>query len=177
MAAKVTPIGRVSYPQVFTAKAYKNNKPKFSLTLMFDKATDLSAMEADIQDAIKEQFGDDLPETLRSPIRDGDVKNRKGEHPEYAGKRYITFKANEDRRPCVVDGKKQPIKADDPEGFYPGCYARVAYSCYAYDNQGNSGVAFGLSHIQKVRDGERLDGGVSVDNAFDALDDADDSIF
>ena len=45
---------------------------------------------------------------------------------------------------------------EDREAFYPGCYARASVTAYAYDNV-SKGVAFGLSNLMFVKDGERLD--------------------
>ena len=178
MSAKVTPIGRASYPQVFQAKSFNGGAAKFLITLLFDKTADLTEMKRVADEAAKEKFGKNLPEDFKSPFRDGDKKNRNGDHPEYAGKVFVTFKSNENRKPSVVDGKKQPINQDDPDGFYPGCQARVAYSCYAYDTKGNQGVAFGLQHAQKTSDDTRFDGGVSAVDAFDAIEsDTEESFF
>lgn len=164
MARPTSPIGRVSYPNVFTAKEF-DGKKSFSLTLLFDKTADLSAMKAEAEKVAAEKWGKKLPANLRMPFRDGDEK----EQPEYAGKIYVTFRAGEDRKPQVVNADLSPISQESGQ-FYSGCFAKVSYSCYAYDKQGNKGVAFSLGNIQKIRDGEPLDGRTTAENDFDAVD-------
>lgn len=164
MAKPTSPIGRVSYPNVFVAKEY-DGKKSFSITLLFDKTADLSGMKSAYEAAVKEKWGNKVPSNLRSPFRDGDEKDQ----PEYAGMTYVTFRAGEDRKPQVVDASLNQITQESGM-FYSGCYAKVSYSCYAYDKQGNKGVAFSLGNIQKVRDGEPLDGRTTAENDFDAVD-------
>lgn len=174
----ISPIGRVSYPHLYKVNEFEG-KRSYSITLLFDKSADLSELKQMAKDAIKDKWPKDQPdaEDLRSPFMDGDKKNKKGDHPEYAGMTYITFKTSETRKPQVVDAKKNPILEDSGE-MYAGCYARVSFSCYAYDKAGNQGVAFGLNNVQKVRDGDRLDGGSNADTDFDALEsEADSDLF
>ena len=55
----------------------------------------------------------------------------------------------------------------DQSEVYSGCYARANISFYAYNTNGNKGIACGLNAIQKIRDGEPLGGTrVSVEDAF-----------
>ena len=46
----------------------------------------------------------------------------------------------------------------DRDEVYSGCYARVSLNFYAFNSNGNKGVAVGLGNIQKIRDGESLGG-------------------
>jgi hypothetical protein len=170
MARQVSPVGRVSYPNVFAAKEF-DGKRTFGLTLLFDKTADLTELKNAVAAAIKERWGNKPPSNLRSPLRDGDEKDK----PEYAGKVFVTFRAGEDRRPAVVRPDLTPISQESGE-FYSGCYAKVSYSVYAYDKQGNRGVAFSLGNIQKVRDGEPLDGRTAAEDDFVAIDNSQ-SIF
>jgi hypothetical protein len=168
---KISPIGRVSYPHVFKVNEFEG-KRSFSVTLLFDSSADLSELKAMAAEAVKEKWPDGAPEDLRSPFQSGDKKNRNGDHPEYAGMTYITFKTSESRKPQVVDARKNPITEESGE-FYAGCYARVSFGYYAYDKAGNKGVNFGLNNVQKVRDGDRLDGGSNADADFEALESDD----
>ena len=53
--------------------------------------------------------------------------------------------------------------------MYSGCYARVSLSFYAFNTNGNKGVACGLGNIQKIRDGEPLGAGrISAESDFGA---------
>lgn len=73
-------------------------------------------------------------------------------------------------------GKAIPLGEND---VYSGCYARVSLNFYAFNTNGNKGIACGLGNIQKVDDGERLGGGASAEEDFDfeEVDAEDDFLF
>lgn len=170
-----TPIGRVSHPHVFEPQTdKKSNKKTYSVVLMFDKGTDISELKAAYEAAVAEKWAK-KPKGLRSPFRDGDEEDADGDRvkgPEYKGKVYVSFRAKDDRRPQIVDKSLEAITKESGD-FYPGCYARATYSAYGYEVDGNAGVAFGLNNIQKVRDGERLDGRTAAEDDFDSYEDGD----
>ena len=60
----------------------------------------------------------------------------------------------------IVDRKVQPII--DPMECGSGDYCNVSVNFYAYNANGNRGVAAGLGNIQKIKDGERLAGKTSA---------------
>ena len=62
----------------------------------------------------------------------------------------------------------QPIL--DRAEVYSGCYARVSINFYAFNSNGNRGIACGLGNIQKVRDGEPLGGRSSAAVSYTHLD-------
>ena len=76
--------------------------------------------------------------------------------------------------PQVVDRKVNPIL--DPMMVYSGCYCNVSVNFYAFNANGNRGVAAGLGNIQFVKDGERLSGKASADADFNALVDDDEDV-
>ena len=83
----------------------------------------------------------------------------------YAGCYFLN--ANSREKPQVVDKQVQPIL--DQTEVYSGCYGRVSLSFYAFNTNGNKGIACGLGNIQKTRDGEPLGGGhVSAADDFGA---------
>ena len=58
----------------------------------------------------------------------------------------------------------------DPQRLYSGCYVNVDVNLYAYNHpKGGRGVGAGLNHIMLVREGDRLDGRVSAEEAFAGL--------
>ena len=65
----------------------------------------------------------------------------------------------------------QPIL--DRAEVYSGCYARVSINFYAFNTNGNRGIACGLGNIQKVRDGEPLGGRTNASAEFETLADDD----
>ena len=57
----------------------------------------------------------------------------------------------------------------DPDEVYCGCKVRATLSVFAYDKAGNRGISFGLNNVQKLGDGERLDGRLRAEDDFEAL--------
>ena len=55
---------------------------------------------------------------------------------------------------------------------YSGVYGRASISFYAFNSNGNRGIACGLNNLQKIRDGEPLGGRASAESDF-ADDDED----
>ena len=56
---------------------------------------------------------------------------------------------------------------------YSGCYARVSLNFYAFNSNGNKGVACGLGNIQKIRDGEPLGSRTTAADDFTTIEDDD----
>ena len=78
--------------------------------------------------------------------------------------------ANSTTAPGIVDADRQPIL--DRSEVYSGCYGRVSITFYAFNSNGNKGIACGLNNLQKIRDGEPLDGHTRAEDDF--ADDDDD---
>ena len=160
--AIMTPEFRVSFPAVFKPKRQKGDdtsEPKYGLTMLFPKGADLSKLKAAAQEAVKEKWGDKPPKSLRSPFRDQGEKEYEG-YVEGA----VFVSASSKQKPGLVDRQRQDI-IDETE-FYPGCYARATLRAFAYDNNGNKGVAFGLNNVQKLRDGDPLGGRTRAQDDF-----------
>lgn len=102
-------------------------------------------------------------------LHDGDEEADLERNPEYEGCYYMSIGSK--IQPGLVDRGKMPIL--DGTSLYSGCYARVAMGAFAYNNNGNKGVSFGLNHVQKLRDGEPLGGITRAEDEFDELDDED----
>lgn len=147
----MTPKFRVSFPEVFEAKAFEDQAPKFSIQMLFDKKEDLSKLKNAVNLAIKNKWGDNPPKGIVKPFKDGDEKDLEG----YEGK--IVVGASSKFKPQVIDQKAEEILAHND--FYAGCYARALISAYAWEHKkGNSvlkrGVSFNLTAVQKLADGE-----------------------
>lgn len=176
----ITPKFRVSFPNVFNPKSFDGQPAKYSVTMLFDKGADLSAMKTAAKNAAIEKWGPDQKTwpAFKNPVfRDG---NEMGD-PSY--KDQIVVRASAKMRPGVVNADRSVIVEDDGL-FYAGCYARASLIAFAYDNKGNKGVGFALQNLQKMGDGEPLSGRKSAADEFDAVgvsasganDDADDFI-
>lgn len=146
---------------------------KYSVSVLIpkdDKAT-VDAINAAVDVAIDEgisKFGGKKPNkaAIKLPLRDGDVER---EDEAYKGHYFIN--ANSNTAPQIVDRAVKPIL--DRSEVYSGCYARVSLNFYAFNSNGNKGIACGLGNIQKVRDGEPLDGRTNAADDFATLDDDD----
>lgn len=175
-----TPTFRMSYPALFEAKLNdQNGKMEYSVVALFAKGEDLSALKAAAQAAIAKKWPDKTkrPKNLKTPFRDQadrakeDAEGREVLPAGYEkGAIFITLKSKE--RPGLVDKTGKRIITDETE-LYSGCYARALVNAYAYEVKGNAGVAFGLQHVQKVRDGEPLSGRVRPEEAFTPIEGAD----
>lgn len=161
---------RLSYANLFEAKSIQGSKPKYSVSLIIpksDKAT-LARIEAAIDAAIEAgiaKFGGKRPNkaALKLPLRDGDTER---DDEAYANSMFVN--ANSTTPPQVVDESLAPIL--DRSQVYSGCYGRASITFYAFNTNGNKGIACGLGNVQKLRDGEPLGGGhVSAEEDFAAF--------
>ncbi len=100
-------------------------------------------------------------EELKSPLRDGD-KERKND-PAYKNCWFINAKSI--TKPGVVDAYRNPIL--DTSELYSGIIGRASITFYAYNTNGNRGIAAGLDHIQKLADGTPLGGRSRPEDDFD----------
>ena len=61
----------------------------------------------------------------------------------------------------------------DRSELYSGVYGRASINFYAYNANGNKGIACGLNNLQKIRDGEPLGGKAKAEDDFATEDDDD----
>lgn len=171
-----TPEAILSFPNLSRPRvAEAGKKPKFGACLVFEDGTDLREMKAAWHLVGEEQFGDKWALMVRSgktrdPFRSSDLEEKK-EYPE--GSIFVNTSAIQ--APGLVSryadpktGKPRAIVGDDIEAeFYPGARVRALVNAYAYDVEGNRGVTFGLNGLQKLGEGDRIDGRTAVTDAFD----------
>lgn len=173
MGRLITPEAIVSYPHLAVPQAGPGGgEPKYSVVLVFPEGSDLRPLQKAVLEAAEAQW----PGKAQSMIKAGKLRlpfrddwEEKG-YPENST--FISPKSKE--KPGLVsryagpEGKPLPIEADE---LYAGSRARASIRAFAYDVNGNRGVSFALNNIQKLADGERLDGRVRAENEFDALED------
>ena len=171
----ITPHFRAAFISVFKATSMKNadgtiNKPKFSIRAAFPPNSNIAPLKKEAELAAKEKWGDKIPKTLRSPFR----TNEELENPIVGiGDDWIimSFSANEDRRPGIVDAKNQDI-IDDAD-VYSGAWYRAQVRAFAYETAGNKGVSFGLQNVQKIKDDDPLGNGrLPASKAFEPVEGA-----
>lgn len=169
---------RWSYCNVWDAKSINGGTPKFSVSLLIPKADTrtVEKIEAAIQAAYEEGASKlkgnskSVPAlaAIKTPLRDGDVERPDDE--AYSGHYFIN--ANSATAPGIVDADCQPII--DRSEVYSGVYGRASISLYAFNSNGNKGIACGLNNLQKIRDGEPLGGKTRAEDDFTDADDDDD---
>lgn len=164
---------RLSYFHGWEPISINGGAEKYSVSVLIpkdDKET-LSAINDAIDAAIEEgiaKFGGKKPNraAIKLPLRDGDV-----ERDDEAYKGHYFINANSKTAPQIVDRAVKPIL--ERSEVYSGCYARVSLNFFAFNSNGNKGIACGLGNIQKVRDGEPLGGRTTAADDFATLDEDD----
>nr|DAM63206.1 MAG TPA: DNA helix destabilizing protein [Caudoviricetes sp.] len=168
---------RWSYANVWDPKSIDGGKPKFSVSLIIQKddTATVDKIKAAIQTAYEEGQsklkgnGKSVPPltSIKNPLRDGDIE--KPDDEAYAGCYFVN--ANSSTAPGVVDADRQPII--ERSEVYSGVYGRASINFYAFNVNGNKGIACGLNNLQKIRDGEPLGGKASAESDFATDDDED----
>ena len=172
-ATKVVIPCRISFANIWEPKAINGGDEKYSVSCLIPKSDKKTlariqkAVEAAKEDGKTRKWSGKIPPNLKLPLRDGDIDRPDDENYEDC---YFLNASSKDA-PQVVDRKVNPVL--DPMMVYSGCYCNVSVNFYAFNANGNRGVAAGLGNIQFVRDGERLSGKASADADFDALEDDD----
>lgn len=171
MTKVITPEAIISYPHIFEPQTPPGaSEPVYSCALVFLDDVDISEMKTAVTAVAKEKWGDRTKDLIKSgkirlPFREDGAE--KG-YPE--GSTFVNVKSKQ--RPGVVsiyagaNGKAAEIT--DPKEIYPGAVVKASLRPYAYSVNGNNGVAFSLGNLQKIRDGERMDGRLSAADEFTA---------
>lgn len=168
---------RWSYVNVWEAKSINGGAPKYSVSLIIPKSDTktIEKIQAAIQAAYEEGQGKlkgngkSVPalSVLKTPLRDGDAERPDDE--AYADAYFIN--ANSATAPGIVDADRQPVI--DRSEVYSGVYGRASINFYAFNSNGNKGIACGLNNLQKIRDGEPLGGKSRAEDDFDTEEDDD----
>jgi hypothetical protein len=166
----VTGVVRLSYLNCWQPKSVNGGTPKYSASIIIpksDKST-LDRIEAAIEAAYHEGEaklkgnGKSVPSlaSLKTPLRDGDIDRPDDE--AYADSYFVN--ANSNTAPGVVGRDLQDII--ETSEMYSGVWARASLSFFAFNSNGNRGIACGLQNLQKIRDGEPLGGRSRAEDDF-----------
>lgn len=168
---------RWSYVNAWEPKSINGGAPKYSVSLIIPKSDTktIEKIQAAIQAAYEEGQGKlkgngkSVPalSVLKTPLRDGDSERPDDE--AYADSYFVN--ANSGTAPGIVDADRNPII--DRSEVYSGVYGRASINFYAFNNNGNKGIACGLNNLQKIRDGEPLGGKTRAEDDFATEDDDD----
>ena len=151
--------------------------PKYSVSLIIPKSDTVTvekiraAIQAAYDEGQSKLKGNSktVPalEDIKTPLRDGD-KERKGDEA-YKGCYFVN--ANSTTKPGVVDADRNPIL--DSSELYSGIIGRASINFYAFNSNGNRGIACGLNNLQKLSDGTPLGGHSRAEDDFADDDDED----
>ena len=168
---------RWSYVNAWEPKSINGGAPKYSVSLIIPKSDTktIEKIQAAIQAAYDEGQGKlkgngkSVPalSVLKTPLRDGDAERPDDE--AYADSYFIN--ANSGTAPGIVDADRQPIL--ERSEVYSGVYGRASINFYAFNSNGNKGIACGLNNLQKIKDGEPLGGKSRAEDDFDTEEDDD----
>lgn len=164
---------RLSYFHGWEPTSINGGPERYSVSVLIpkDDTETVKAINDAVDAAIEEgiaKFGGKKPNkaAIKLPLRDGDTER---EDEAYAGHWFIN--ANSKTAPQIVDRAVKPIF--DRDEVYSGCYARVSLNFYAFNSNGNKGIACGLGNIQKIKDGEPLGGRSLATDDFSTEEDDD----
>lgn len=163
----ISPRGRVSFESVFKPSGMEGGAKTYNVTLLIPKEMDetqqaaFDAMVDNVNAACFAKFGCDIEgkdkngkiikRNLKSPIRCGSEK------PDLDGYGddvwFVRFVSYSQVGPGVIDSQKNTITRESGL-FYNGCWARVSYDAFTFDQSGNKGVSLGLGNVQKLADDE-----------------------
>ena len=146
------PRTRWSYANVWDPKSINGGTPKYSVSLIIPKSDrkTVEAIKAAIQAAYEEGesklkgSGKTVPalSVIKTPLRDGDAE--RPDDPVYADAYFIN--ANSATSPGIVDADLNPIL--ERSEVYSGVYGRASINLYAFNSNGNRGIACGLNNLQ-----------------------------
>ena len=142
---------RWSYANVWDAKSINGGTPKYSVSLIIPKSDTVTVNK--------------IKAAIEAAYEEGQSK-LKGN-----GK---TVPALSILKTPLRDGdleRPQPIL--ERSEVYSGVYGRASINLYAFNSNGNKGIACGLNNLQKLRDGEPLGGKSRAEDDF-ASDEEDD---
>lgn len=177
MKVIIGPDTRWSYANVWEPKSINGGTPKYSVTLIIPKsdtrtvAKIKAAIEAAYQkgQAKLKDNGRSVPplSAINTPMRDGDIE--RSDNPAYANAYFIN--ANSATAPGIVDAGRNPVLTRSE--VYSGVYGRASINLYAFNSNGNKGIACGLNNLQLIHPGEPLGGKASAEADFATDDDED----
>ena len=161
---------RWSYANVWEPKSINGGAPKYSVSLIIPKSDTVTVGK--IKDAIKAAYDEGQSKlkgnsksvpalsSIKMPLRDGDLE--RPDDDTYKDSYFIN--ANSATAPGIVDAARQPIL--ERSEVYSGVYGRASINFYAFNSNGNKGIACGLNNLQKISDGEPLGGKTRAEDDF-----------
>ena len=161
---------RWSYANVWQAKSINGGAPKYSVSLIIP-TSDTKTVTA-VRNAIQAAYEEGQSKlkgnsksvpaltAIKTPLRDGNAERPDDE----AYKDCYFINANSVTAPGIVDAARNPII--EHSEVYSGVYGRASINFYAFNSNGNRGIACGLNNLQKISDGDPLGGKTRAEDDF-----------
>lgn len=183
--AIITPPAILSYPHLFEPQQPEkpDQTPKYGAAFLFEEGVDLTPLKKAAFQVVIDKFGEVKAKEM---LKNQTYRLIGGPHhsirTDVASKSYpesvVAFiNARSNEQPGIVSviphpetGKPMPITEESQ--MYPGVRVKAFVNPYWYDVEGNKGVAWGLNAVQKIGEGDRLDGRVKAQDVFEADEDA-----
>ena len=155
---------RISYPHLYKRAVFEGQEGKFEATFLVKKDDpQVPAIKNhinEIRKGLKFKVASD-----KLAIRDGDESGREESEGHWV------IKASSNRRPMVIDRRKQPI-FDDDGTIYGGCIVNATVDFWVQNNKYGKRINCNLRAVQFHEDGDPFGvGPVNDDSMFDELDD------
>lgn len=183
---------RVSYPELFEAKAQMGDtaKMRYTLNMLFPKpelvaqiqGTDHAAAKHLATDRMvgfhnalakvaRANFGPEVDLKLLkiTQFRDGDLPKASGKIEDNE-KGYIVIRTSSKDKPQCIDRGAHIIT--DPGELYPGCWARAVLTIAPFFKP-QHGITIYLAGVQKLADDSTFSSRPRIEDEFDAIDDSD----
>lgn len=142
----ITPKCRMVWPSLFKPAQFRGpnqGEPKFQITLLVPKGSDLGALKAAVKEAALTKFSDPGKISgFRLPILNTADQERLSGHAEEFPH---MLRARSLERPGIVGPDLKP--EEDPSMVYGGRWCVCSLRAFPYDAMGNKGVSFGLNNV------------------------------
>lgn len=180
----VLPNVRFSYVFVDDKKVQIDTKgnitEKYSIQIIIQKNSKADKILTETINGIIKETPIFINKVTKKPLnslkickRDGDTEDKTVGVKDFENCWF--FNATSNQKPGLVVGiNKRPAEKGE---IYSGCYGVAMVTIAGFDNPESKGVTAYLQHLWKTKEGERMDGSISVDKAFEDLDDAEDIEF
>lgn len=159
---------RVSFPHLFTRPVINGEEGKYGATLLIKKdSQNYEAVNGAVEEILRQAGIDkDSISPDRLCLRVGKMVR-----PEYDG--YYSVSANNNKRPYVIDGQKQPVSNEEDCEIYAGCYVNAKIRLWWMDNNYGRRVCANLMIIQFAKHGDPMGNDVSLETAVEGFDEVE----
>jgi hypothetical protein len=171
-----TAVGRLSYPELFVPKRFKEQRgkpgsgtgePKYSCSVIaYGKF--VQPMKDSVQSAMRAVIDAKYPDPeslpprgLRGTAKKEPILKQVADYPKMwpgAPEDAIYIRASSSDMPVFVDGHVQPLSVDEAKLlFIAGCWVCIAFHAFHYaPDDTPPGIALGLDCVQFIRPGPRF---------------------